>query len=213
MRQDHIFITGCDSTTEWQLSWFIDNFKRHNSSQTLFIFDFGMKHPNQYENVVDFRDKQSGWFNKPSAMIEALKYGKRVCWLDTDIEIGGELDKIFDIVKPGKLYMVEDQPWTTRRGEKWHNTGVVAFDGSPEILGDWAKAIEKAPNVGDQEVLHSILRISPLKRLAHVGDLPNKYNVLRLQIQDNTIPNEILCMHWTGRKGNERIMEIMKSND
>ena len=78
----------------------------------------------------------------------------------------------------------------------------------PQVLRAWVGAVKKNPEVGDQEVLHSIL--DPLLKLTHINDLPNIYNWLRLQLendkQDN--PNK-LVMHWTGRKGKEVIRKLV----
>ena len=109
--------------------------------------------------------------------------------------------------------MVQDQPWTMRRKEKWHNSGVVAFQGTPTILKDWATSTTRAnqvdnPMFGDQDVLHLILR-EGLKRMIHIVDLPKKYNTLRLDLLDNTAPKNIALMHWTGQKGNDEIRRMM----
>jgi hypothetical protein len=37
-----VFLTGCDEKTEWQLPWFIHNFREHNPDGRLVLADFGM---------------------------------------------------------------------------------------------------------------------------------------------------------------------------
>jgi len=51
--------------------------------------------------------------------------------------------------------------------------------------------------------------LNPLEKMVNVTTLPKKYNVVRLQLLDNTAPEEILVMHWTGKKGKDKIMELM----
>ena len=150
---------------------------------------------------------EKAWFLKPAAMLKAP--GKKVVWLDTDCQVMSNLDHIFRILVPNKLNMVMDRPWLKRRKEEWFNSGVVGFIGKPEILHKWAKQVEDTPNVGDQEVLHSML--DPLNRQIYIHELPNKWNWLRLQIEhDNEDSNDKKIMHWTGAKGNDRIKGLMK---
>lgn len=208
-RLSELFITGCDDKTEWMLPWFVENFRRQNPNANLRIFDFGMK-SNPYPGItIPHYTKQVGWFKKPSAMIRAASIADRVCWLDTDCEVMWGIGGIFTYVYSfNKLSMAEDKPWSARRGEKWHNSGVVAFMGVPDILKRWAEAVDKMPTVGDQEVLHVLLG-QGLNREIHITDLPNKYNVLRLQIQDGTVPEGPLIMHWTGAKGKDHIRKLL----
>jgi len=204
-----IFITGCDSNTQWQLKWFVENFQKHNPNAKLLIWDFGMDN-NPYPKISQkLKSQDPGWFKKPKAMFEASKMSDYVCWLDTDCEVRDNIEDIFDYVEPNKLAMVEDVPWSRRRGEKWHNSGVVAFQGTPKILNDWVSATVFTKEVGDQEVLHSIVR-DGMKRMINITDLPRKYNTLRLDIQDKTGPKTIKVMHWTGRRGKEEIKKLMK---
>ena len=120
--------------------------------------------------------QERGWFKKPQAMIEASKIADNVCWIDTDCHVLANLQDVFTLTEPNKLAMVEDIPWSKRRQETWHNTGVVAFQGRPTILDVWARAVRDKPNTGDQEVLHSLLRdgltrlsMSPLSQQTTIG--------------------------------------------
>ena len=103
--------------------------------------------------------------------------------------------------------MAEDKPWTKRRGEMWYNSGVVGFIGKPNILVQWANAIHKEQNIGDQEMLHGLL--NPITQMANINPLPQKYNVLRLMIENDNYNGQISIMHWTGEKGNDRIRSMM----
>lgn len=197
MNSSDLFITGCDSNSMWQLEWFKEHFYKHNPSAQLYVYDFD-----------NFANDLSGWFKKPRAMVDASFRANRVCWLDTDMQIQDNIEDIFNYVEPNKLAMVEDQPWTMRRKEKWHNSGLVAFAGKPIILSEWAEAIDKNPSVGDQEVLHQILS-EGMKRHIHITDVPKNYNTLRLDLLDNTAPNNIKIMHWTGRKGKDEIWRMI----
>ena len=207
-KSSNLFITGCDTNTQWQLPWFVDNFKKHNPNAELLIFDFGMKN-NPFPNMSKKHFSQDkGWFKKPSAMMKASLVADKVCWLDTDCEVRTNIEDIFNHTEPNKLCMVEDVPWSKRRGETWHNSGVVAFQGTPGILGEWATEISYNPKVGDQEVLHAMLS-DPLKRMIHIKDISREYNTLRIDLIDNTAPKNIKVMHWTGAKGNDYIKGLL----
>jgi len=216
---DKLFITGCDKKTDWMLDWFLRKFRKHNPGgrAEILVCDFGMSEIAHDEfaiisdGILDMtKHKAKGWFKKPAAMQEASKIANYVCWIDTDCEVRGNLLPIFDNVEPNKLAMVEDVPWSKRRGEKWHNSGVVAFKDRPIILDEWVAAVEQFPRDGDQEVLHQLLRPG-IRRLLHITDLPRKYNTLRLDLQDNTAPDNPVVMHWTGAKGKQHILkEVQK---
>lgn len=203
MLSSKLFITGCDSNTRWMLPWFEANFKKHNPNAELHVFDFDK----------EFKDSVR-WFKKPAAMVEATQMADYVCWIDTDVEIKANIEGIFDYVEPNKLAMVEDQPWTRRKGETWHNSGVVAFKDKPPILVEWANAIGRVnqsanPMFGDQDVLHLLVR-DDLKRRIYITDVPKEYNTLRLDVLDGTCPKNIRMMHWTGKKGKDEIRSLMK---
>jgi len=203
-----LFITGCDSNTEWQLPWFVENFKKHNPNAELMIWDFGMNKSHFSEIRKSFRGQDQGWFCKPQAMLKSSRMADYVCWLDTDCHVLDNIEDIFNHVEDNKLAMVEDVPWSRRRGETWHNSGVVAFKGTPQILNDWVESSVFTKEPGDQEVLHSILR-QGMKRMINITSLPRKYNVLRLDFLDGTVPKGARIHHWTGQKGNQIIKDII----
>lgn len=211
MKLSKLFITGCDCNTEWMLPWFVENFKKHNPDAELVIYDFGMFGALYPELRKSLRGNQDhGWFKKPAAMLNASLLADKVCWLDTDCEVLGDLSSIWDHVESGKLTMAVDMPWTTRSKEKWHNSGVVAFEGSPNppILKTWAEAVAVSPVRGDQEVLHLLIK-DQLMEMIHINDLPRKYNVLRIDHLDNTVPKNPVVLHWTGQKGKDHIRSLM----
>jgi len=208
MKYSKLFITGCDYRTEWQLPFFVENFKKHNPDADLMIFDFGMRGSHYPHMRKSLRGHENGWFKKPKAMCVASRMSRMTCWLDTDCEVRENLDGIWDHIEPNKLSMAQDMPWTNRRGETWHNSGVVAFQFKPNILDEWAVAVQNDPYQGDQEVLHLLLR-DPLRRSIHINDLPREYNTLRIDLKDGTAPDNIKIMHWTGPVGNEQIKEKM----
>jgi hypothetical protein len=211
------FLTGCDQNTEWMLDWFLENYYRHNFTPIVFA-DFGVskKKLNNLINekkvaaIVDLTGAQEkGWFKKPLSMWNSPT--DETCWIDTDCHVLGDLGKIWSYVEDNKLAMVEDKPWSKRRGEKWHNSGVVAFRGKPQILKKWIEAVRQNPTVGDQEVLHAMLS-SPLDKLVNITDLPNVYNWLRIQVEhDKQDSKDKLVMHWTGQKGKDKIREMMNA--
>lgn len=207
-------LTGCDSNTEWQLNWFIENYAQHEK-RPLIIADFGMSE--QYLNYVSNhprvngimnlrKTKETGWFNKPIAMFNSPAV--KTVWVDTDCEIKTNLNPLFRMIVPNKLNMVEDKPWTKRRKEIWHNSGVVGFIGRPEILHTWCNAIRDNPNVGDQEVLHTLL--NPITRITHINDIPSEWNVMRLATDEDGYTGPISIQHHTGSKGKVKIRGLMK---
>ena len=203
-----LFITGCDASAEWMLPWFVENLRKHTDIP-LMIFDFGMEGSLYPELRKSCRTNAKGWFKKPSAMVKAAAFADQVCWLDTDCEVLGDISGVFDYIVPNKLSMVQDKPWTTRQRQMWHNSGVVAFQDVPQILKEWEQMCMAPPARGDQEVLHWMLGDNPLNRMIHIEDIPNRYNVLRLQHIDNTVPKNPLIYHWTGAKGKDHIRKLM----
>lgn len=208
---DKVFLTGCDKNTEWMLPWFLDNYHKHNEVPIV-LADFGMtkfaleavKNQKRIAAVMDLTStKEQGWFKKPLSMLKCPS--KYTCWIDTDCEVLGNISSVFDKVEPQKLAMACDRPWTKRSGETWYNSGVVAFKDKPKILEKWVDAVRKNPVRGDQETLHFLLE-TPLDQMIYITELPNKYNWLRVQIQnDKQDSKDKLVMHWTGRKGKNKI--------
>ena len=209
------FITGCDANTEWQLEWFLKNYLKHNDTPIVFA-DFGVSEEmrswihqvSEFSEIIEIpKQRVGGWFYKPTALLASPCV--ETCWIDTDIEVLGDMSGVFNYLEDNKIGMVEDKPWSKRRGEKWHNSGVVAIRGKPAMLHKWANECRGRPKVGDQEVLHDIVNLNPLMRLTHITDLPNIYNWLRIQTIDGEDSNKKLAMHWTGQKGNDVIRKKM----
>ena len=208
---DKCFVTGCDDNTAWMLPWFIENYKKHNDTPIVFA-NFGVSEETKqniiesklFADVVDIpKGDNNGWFLKPLTL--KIINAKQLVWVDTDCHVLGELKNIFKYLEVDKIGMVEDKPWSKRRGETWHNSGVYGIIGKPNILNKWIESCEKGIAKGDQEVLHELVKINPLMRLMHIATLPNIYNWLRIQLidgQDN--PNKLI-MHWTGEKGKQVI--------
>ena len=67
---------------------------------------------------------------------------KKTVWIDLDCQIIDNIDGIFTLLEPNKLNMVEDKPWTKRRKEVWHNSGIVGFIDKPVILTQWAQQVK-----------------------------------------------------------------------
>jgi len=210
---DECVLTGCDEKSSWQLEWFCDNYHKHNLGLPVVLCDFGLsaetreKYAHRFSGVMDLsKNELQGWFKKPIAMFHSP--AKKTLWLDTDCEVKDSLSALMKLIVPGKLNMVEDKPWTKRRGEVWHNSGVVGVIGRPEILHNWCKAVTAKPEVGDQEVLHSLL--NPITRMTYINDLPFEWNVMRLATDHDDYKGPIKIQHHTGEKGKEKIKGLMK---
>lgn len=210
---DKAFLTGCDSNTEWMLPWFLENLKK-NTEQPIIFADFGV---NDIESirpyvhaVIDMtKTQEDGWFKKPKAMMHCP--AKKTVWVDSDIEIRGNMDDIFDLLEVNKLNMVKDKPWSMRYQTEMYNSGIVGMIDKPYILSLWTKRIVENPSRGDQETLHEML--DPLQNLMYINELPNEYNFLRLQFENDgqKIPKSVKGVHWTGRKGKDRIREMINA--
>ena len=220
-------LTGCDKNTEWQLPWFIKNFRKFcmGTDCKLAIADFGMTKEAytevviQADHVIDF-EGEGGWFNKVRLFNQTHTiFGEdaKVCWMDTDCEIKRCPHTIFDHIEDNKLSMVVDHPWTqsgspwTPQGNcgPWYNTGVVAYRGRPLILHPWMKECQSGNHRGDQEALYYILNQDPMKRPVNVVEVSHRYNVLRLDLLQERGPDDPCIVHWTGQKGNDEIRRQM----
>ena len=204
---EKVFITGCDSKTEWMLPWFAKNYYTIGNSVPLVFANFGTKndYKDLFDGVIDMtKTSQQGWFNKVNSLVEINAH--KCIWLDTDCEVKGNLTEMFDLLEERKLNMVVDRPWKKRKGGIQYNTGVVGIIDKPPLLEKWLYEIRSKPLRGDQETLMNIIQ-DPLDELVHVAELHNKYNYLRLQFEhDNEkIPNDVKIIHWTGKIGKERI--------
>ena len=208
---DEAFLTGCDEHHEWFLEWFITNYKKHIKTPLIFA-DFGLsesalsyvkKNVHAVMNVT--KSPEKGWFKKPLSMLSCPS--KKTVWIDMDCEIREDISGIFKLLEPKKLNMVEDKPWTKRRNEVWHNSGIVGFIDKPVILTQWAQQVKAKPEVGDQEVLHSML--NPITKIGAINDLPNEYNVMRIQTEIDNYNGKIKVMHWTGKKGKDKIRGML----
>ena len=210
-KYDKAFLTGCDEGHAWMIPWFLKNYKKHNSSPLIFA-DFGVSEltlkivRENFHAVLDVsKTNEKGWFKKPRSMLYSPSV--KTVWIDTDCEITDNIEDLFDMLEPNKLAMVEDKPWSKRRGEIWHNSGVVGFIDKPIILHQWTQAVHDNPTVGDQEVLHSML--NPITKMTYIKDLPNEYNVMRLQLDHDGYNGKKKIVHWTGAKGKDRIRSMM----
>jgi len=207
---ENCVITGFDSKAEWMFEWWVHNMRVHSPRTKVLVCDFGMSEEMKKRVIGPVMDltgtPDKGWFNKPIAMINSP--AKKTIWIDIDCEIKASVEPLFKLLEPNKLAMVEDKPWTKRRGELWHNSGVVGFIGKPNILHQWCNAIRKNPEVGDQEVLHSLL--NPITKMTYVKDLPFEWNVMRLATDHDDYNGPIKIQHHTGEKGKDKIRGLME---
>ena len=220
------FVTGCDHKTEWMLEWFMKNFRKHSRMPIIFV-DLGVSNEKKawikqnFEQYVDLSDKRNeydlGWFLKPRAMIETDHLAQTRVWIDTDVEVKGDPSSLFKLIPKESIAIAVDRPWSRRRNERWHNTGVFGVTGVPRILIDWeincrnkmkVPVNPNMPPIGDQDILHEMLQNDILRSIS-ISELPNKFNVLRLQLIDQDIPDTVVMLHWTGAKGKEQIRNMI----
>ena len=207
---DKAFVTGCDSTNEWMLPWFFEHYQKHTNTPLLFA-DFGVSNrelvkPHVHAIIDLTLISERSWFKKPKALIHSP--ATNLVWLDTDIQIMKPIDLIFDLLKPNVLNMVQDRPWAKRRGGVQFNSGVVGIINKPLILGMWADWCKYSNEPGDQETLTA--NLNPITQLTYINELPNEYNHLRLQIEnDNEPADNAKMIHWTGPKGKDRIRAMI----
>ena len=215
MKYNQAFLTGCDHTNEWMLPWFIENYKKYNTTPLIFA-NFGVRDidsiKNHFHAVINLTQlNEKGWFKKPEAMLNCPSH--KTVWIDTDCQILTNIEDMFNLLKPGVLNMVEDKPWTLRRNTNgsWYNSGIVGFIDKPKILSEWAKWVMMNQNeVGDQEVLYA--KLDPLQKLTYINPLPNEYNWLRLQLEhDNQDSWNKKIIHWSGLKGKDRIKDMINA--
>ena len=196
--------------TEWQLPWFFENYEKYNDTPLIFA-DFGVVDRDairpHVHAILDLTNVQErGWFKKPKAMYHAP--ARKLVWLDTDCQVLEDLSDIFGLLQPDQLNMVEDRPWAKRRGGVQFNSGVVGIVDKPLILGMWMNWIRESEEVGDQETLTA--NLNPITQIKYINPLPNSYNWLRLQIENDNEPAlNARIIHWTGQKGNDRIRSMM----
>ena len=76
------------------------------------------------------------------------------------------------------------------------------------ILHQWCNAIRQNPQVGDQEVLHSLL--NPITKMTYIKDLPFEWNVMRLATDYDNYKGPIKIQHHTGERGKDKIKGLME---
>ena len=106
-------LTGCDTTCEWMLKWWWNNYKRNNKYPVAFA-DFGMSDTarafcDKIGTVVDItRSVKKNWFKKPFAMLASPF--KKVIWIDMDCDVRKDLVTLFNYIDD-KVAVTKD-PYT-----------------------------------------------------------------------------------------------------
>lgn len=216
---NNVILTGCDKNTEWQLPWFLDNLFKYNPKAKVVIANFGMSNEMleqmKSHTIINIKEKVDGWFKKPASLLSAISLPdvNKVCWIDTDAQINGDISHIFDYTVPNKLTIAIDYPWTKRRPEMgvWYNTGVIVLEDVPEVLPKWRDQC-RFGGEGDQTTLHEMFNGNDILKGKHIQTLPKTFNTLRIDLIDGTAVPNPLIMHWTGRKGKDVIIKQM-AND
>ena len=200
-------VTGADKSTEWMLSWWYQNLMAHNPGIPVAFADFGMS-PAMRERceidgiaVLDVgrKTRLGGWLNKPTAICMAPF--QRVLWLDTDVEVRGDLTEVFAL---DGLAMAADGHSKADVGDRPVNSGVIKVDNGDERIVTWAREILANPITyrGDQEALN-VLRADG--RISGDSILPKRFNWLRL---DGHRPAGAACVHHTGPAGHRRVAQL-----
>lgn len=225
-------IVGCDSSQEWLLPWWWDNYTCCNSLPVAF-FDFGMSasalnwcskrgeiFPLQalpvhadpsialsntqiYGNSAEAVRKE--WFKKPLAMLQS-PYQKTL-WLDLDCEVLGSLLPLFEATfalarEPESCRQLHFDNGMLLENEVLYNSGVVLFDRSSPLVRQWAEE-----TLSSQHLYFGDQHI--ISRLIHLGghtiqELPEEYN---WRMSKGLNINAII-VHWVGTWGKEYIRKF-----
>jgi hypothetical protein len=92
---------------------------------------------------------------------------------------------------------------------RWYNSGVVAVNGTPNILKAWADECIRNPVQGDQEVLYQMMNGDEIYKMTCIEPMPHHYNTLRLDYIDGINVGKPRIIHHTGKVGNETIRKQM----
>ena len=213
---DRGVVTGADRGHEWLLPFWFEHYTEVNSYPVCFA-DFGMSEGalewcRNRGTVVDltFRTKRT-WFKKPLALLNAPF--RDIAWIDADCQVKRNLAPLFDHADGGFATTLDPYRRDMRgaSGESIQRpvtSGVIVARNGNELVLKWAAACLSGNAVrGDQEVLNAILS----KGEDACGLMPHHFQSLRLDesYAREGIRGDPLIVHWTGRRGKERIRKIM----
>ena len=218
---DRGVVVGLDEAQEWLLDWWWSNYSSHNDLPVHFV-DFGMT--GRARAWCAARGTLSapvpldcyGWFKKPLACLKS--FFRQALWLDTDCEVRGPLDALFDFCADGGIGLTLDRGTPLQYREAMphdapiYNTGVVAFNHGDPVVPQWASMTlalrsdrpgdTRYGQPGDQETLALALRRYACGRVR-----PIPKDLVRLRLSDGDGP--ALVMHWTGPVGKQHIRSVM----
>ena len=200
------------------IPWWIQNYKAHNNYPLVFA-DFGLtekgkKLCKEHGQLIDMGDLDNvqGWFRKPFAILRAPF--KKILWFDVDVEIRGDIGKLFDYACDGKIGAGHDsyEPASFRRYMKkeaklW-DSGVLAIEHKNLLVETWCERIMVAPEdfyVGDHEVLSLVLWDNNMP----LNEIPK--NVHRMRTEGDV--SGLLTMHWTGPAGKKWIRKMARKQN
>lgn len=192
---DYAVVTGCDSQHEWMLEWWYNHYRTYND-YPVYIGNFGMsesaiKYAQSIGRVINLRFKsRRNWFKKPFAILGCE--AKRILWTDSDCEIRGNLQQIFDDCVDGKVGVTLD-PYS-KIGNDALATGIICVEHGHKYIVKWAEGCYNAKVRGDQDVFNALYKSDR----SGICILKPEYQWLRLSGHDNS---EAVIMHWTGIKG------------
>ena len=201
-----MILTGVDTNHEDLLPWWLNNALKHNRSESIGVWDFGMsstmreriqkEYPNVWLSIALDKNPNSGWFYKLHAVIDAPE--KRVAWLDVDCEILTDISDVFDLVKPNTIGLTRD--WV--RGN-WWATGVIVVNDRPNLLYEWNNRLNKGDDIrGDQEALENMISQNTHPQIT---ELPQEYQWLRISLNQGKDSADKKVIHWTGPVGRNHI--------
>jgi len=207
------WVIGSDDTQYDLLCWSIAALRRV-SSLPIFVGDFGLtvtQYAEVRESFADVillargPDRHPAWFRKPETIVAALTLADQVVWLDTDLEILGPIDDLFDEIEPGKMCLTVDDWANDQVSMTVWNSGVVAImNPAPELMLIWTEACQHPLMRGDQEILAALA--ARRKMESQIKNLDRKWNYQRLaESMGVPRPDDLRMIHHTGPIGKQLI--------
>ena len=217
-------LVGADSSIEWLLPWWWENYSRCNTLPVAFV-DFGLTEGAKkfcqergilipldslpHEMFVStnpewaksygasYERARQGWFKKPLALLKSPF--EITLWTDLDCEILKSLDSLFSLAKEGPYLSLARDISDHDSPYPIYNGGVILYRKGNLLLQEFAKrALTDAKHFwGDDRLLSFLIDRDSLA----VDPLPSHYNWRIAQ----GIPAGVAIIHWVGEWGKSYI--------